>query len=92
MKGSYILDLRFRYLHALDLKSDCKICYVAILYSMQLIHPKLGCMEYSARVCNHKPRAVCVVTHEFIILIQPSLRCINWFVAQYMTQVQGECR
>ena len=57
-------------------------------------------MEYNARVCNHKyvqhegearGLYVLVVTHECIILIQPSLGCINWFVAQY-TQVQGECR
>ena len=57
-------------------------------------------MEYNARVCNHKyiqhegearGLYVLVVTHECIILIQPSLGCINWFVAQY-TQVQDECR
>ena len=52
-----------------------------------------GCMEYNARVCNHKyiqhegearGLYVLVVTHECIILIQPSLGCINWFVAQYI--------
>ena len=46
-------------------------------------------MEYNARVCNHmyiqhegeaRGLYVLVVTHECIILIQPSLGCINWFV------------
>ena len=53
------------------------------------MHPKLGCMEYNARVCNHKyiqhegearGLYVLVVTHECIILIQPSLGCINWLL------------
>ena len=54
--------------------------------------PQAGLYEYNAFVRNHKyiqhegearGLYVLVVTHECIILIQPSLGCINWFVAQY---------
>ena len=47
-------------------------------------------MEYNARVSNHKyiqhegearGQYVLVVTHECIYSVQPSLGCINWFVA-----------